>query len=272
MRSLVRHAACVAASLAALGACAPAPISDDGYRLVFDDHFDGTAPDPAVWATAPFGGSLPATVADGALTLRATAANDHQWGYLASTGPRVDGEPNYPFGWAWEEGYFEARIRYTDNPWSWPSFWLYSMAKSEAWPGEECSRLTAEWNIMENGVQNGDGTRPARSWYFTALHRNTTDNTPDGYCGQPDTQRTFSVRSNGSDLSGWHIWAGRWTADELCTYVDGLQIQCMAPYDTTAQPMHLAFTIQYLRECAGCPARPPELEMQVDWVRVWQRP
>jgi hypothetical protein len=35
--------------------------------------------------------------------------------------------------------------------------------------------------------------------------------------------------------------------------------------------MHIVFTMLYLPTCAGCPARPPSLEMQVDWVRVWQR-
>jgi hypothetical protein len=261
----------IAVPTALLAACVPPAIERQAYEIVFTDGFDGEAPDPAVWATAPYGGSLPATVADGVLTIEATAANDYRWGYLASTGPRLEDDPNYPFGHAWQEGYVEARIRYTDNAWSWPSFWLFSMAKTEAWPEEDCSQLTSEWNVMENGVQNVDGTRPARNWYFTALHRNTTDNTDDGYCAQADTQSTYSEEFPTTDLSAWHVWAGKWTAGELCTYLDDVEIQCMEPYDTTDQLMHLTFTMQYLARCDGCPPRPSELELQVDWVRVWRK-
>jgi hypothetical protein len=123
---------------------------------------------------------------------------------------------------------------------------------------------------MENGVPNADGTQPASSWYFTALHRNTSDGTDDGYCGIPDEYRSAIQDFTGTDLSDWHTWSGHWTAGELCTYLDGVEIQCAAPWDSTAQPMHLTFTMQYLAQCAGCPARPPKLEMQVDWVRVFQ--
>ena len=86
---------CVAALLT-LVACAPAPVAGGGYRLVFHDDFDGAAVG-GIWAPAPFGGSLPATVRNGALTLTTTAANDYYWGYVASTGPRLDTEPSYPF-------------------------------------------------------------------------------------------------------------------------------------------------------------------------------
>jgi beta-glucanase (GH16 family) len=253
-------------------ACAPAPgpVRDSSYHLVFSDGFDGSAPNPDIWATAPYGSSLPPTVTNGVLTLKATAANDYMWGHIASTGPRSDTEPSYPRQRSWREGYFEARIRYTDSPWAWPAFWLFSMAKAEAWPDENCWFLNSEWDIMENGVQNSDGTRPANSWYFTSLHRNTKDGTADGYCGQSDTERGYG-KDLTPKLSDWHVWAGLWTADGLCTYLDDVPVQCVEPFDSTSQAMHLTFTMQYLSECTGCPSRPNELAIQVDWVRVWQK-
>jgi hypothetical protein len=247
----------------------PAPLRGTDYRLDFADDFTGPTPNPAVWVTAPFGNSLPATVSDGRMTLTTNQANEYRWAYIASTGPRSDGEPSYADPRAWQEGYFEARIRYTDNPWSWPAFWLFSMAKTEAWPGEDCSVLDAEWDIMENGTPHG---KPARSSYNTTLHRNTSDGTDDGYCGSPDELRKFSRDFTGTDLSDWHVWSAHWDPDTFCTYLDGVEIQCMEPYDSTHQPMHLTFTMQYLGWCEGCPPRPPELEMQVDWVRVWRTP
>jgi hypothetical protein len=225
-----------------------------------------------VWVTAPFGDSLSPTVEDGAMTIRTTEANDYMWGYVASTGPRSESEPNYRNPRAWEEGYFEARIRYTDNPWSWPAFWLFSMNKTEAWPESDCSELTAEWDIFDNGIQNVDGSHPATDWYWTGLHRNTTNNTPEGYCNTGDEQRTHGQNVGHTDPPDWHTWSGYWTSDRLCTYLDGELLQCTEPYDTTSQPMHLVFTIKYLPRCETCGPRPPELEMQIDWVRVWQAP
>jgi hypothetical protein len=247
----------------------PAPIRGTDYRLDFADDFGGTTASSQVWATAPFGNSLPVTVGDGAMTLTANAANEYRWAYIASTGPRQDGEPSYPAAEAWQEGYFETRLRYTDNAWSWPAFWLFSMAKTEAWPGENCDHLDAEWDIMENGTPH---QRPANDFYYTTLHRNTSDGTADGYCGQPDEHRKFVEDFTGTDLSDWHVWSAHWGPDTFCTYLDGVEIQCMEPYDSTHQPMHLIFTMQYLGWCEGCPPRPDELEMQVDWVRVWQAP
>ena len=252
-------------------ACAPPPIADDGYELVFRDEFDGDSLS-GIWATAPFGGSLPPTVGNGVMTIWAAASNDYQWGYVASTGPRSSTEPSYPWAQSWLYGYFEARIRFTDSAWAWPAFWLFSMAKSEAWPGENCSRLNAEWDIMENGIGNreGDGGRPASRSTYSVLHRNTTDNTDDGYCGIPDEMRLFSTDFTDVDLSQWHTWAGHWTGAELCTYLDDQLLGCVEPYDSTAQRMHIVFTMLYLNQCIVCPARPTGLAMQVDWVRVWQ--
>jgi len=246
----------------------PAPISGTDYRLDFADDFDGTAPDP-LWVVAPFGDPLPVTVGGGLMTLTANKGNGYRWGYVASTGSRRDGEPSYPDARAWQEGYFETRLRYTDNPWSWPAFWLFSMAKTEAWPGEDCSVLDAEWDIMENGSPHG---KAARDQYYTTLHRNTSDGTDDGYCGTPDEHRKFGKDFTGTDLSDWHVWSAHWAPGTFCTYLDGVEIQCMEPWDSTHQPMHIIFTMQYLGWCEGCPARPDELQMQVDWVRVWQAP
>jgi hypothetical protein len=272
IRRLVRH---VGPCLALLGlavapsGCAPAPISGGGYELVFRDEFDDTSLSP-LWAPSPVGGSLPPEVGWGVMTIRTTADNGYQWGVVASTGPRVATEPNYPFLASWQEGYFEARVRYSNEAWAWPAFWLFGGAKVEAWPGEDCRYLNAEWDIMENGVQNDDGNHPANAWSFTALHRNTTDGTDDGYCGQPDVQQSYGQHHPGEDLSDWHVWGGLWIDDLLCTYLDGEVIGCMAGYDSTSQAMHIVFSILYLKECAGCGERPPELWLQVDWVRVWQ--
>ena len=250
-------------------ACGPAPVADQGYVMVFREEFDGQHLRP-VWQTDPLGTPLRPEVGNGVLTLRSRTANANTWGIVGSTGPRAADGSGYPDAESWHYGYFEARIRYTDNRWVWAGFWMLSMAKTNAWPGEDCRHLNAEWDIMENGAQGIEGAHPAASWSFTALHRNTSDSTADGYCGIPDVQRTHGTEHADKDLSDWHVWSGHWTEDEVCTYLDGVELNCMPPYDSTHQPMHLVLSIDYLHRCTGCPPKPAELVMQVDWVRVWQ--
>lgn len=257
-------------SMSTIASCAPPPVAGTGYELVFQDEFDDGSVG-AIWATAPFGGSLPPVEGNGVMTVWSAAANSSYWGYVASTGPRIDTEPSHPFAHAWRYGYFEARIRFTDSDWAWPAFWLFSLAKTEAWPGENCNLLNAEWDIMEGGIGNADGQWPASRATYAVLHRNTTDNTADGYCGLPDQQRQLRTTFPDVDLSQWHTWAGRWTAGELCTYLDDELLGCLEPYDSTPQPMHLVFTMQYLQDCVDCGPRPDALAMDIDWVRVWQQ-
>jgi beta-glucanase (GH16 family) len=242
----------------------------DGYEVVWEDEFDML--DTSVWNTTPYGGSLPATVTDGVMTVRATTANSSHWGHVTSLGQRRTTEPSYPDAMAWEEGYFEARIRYSASEWAWPAFWLFSMSKAEAWPYENCppgGELTSEWDIFENRTWGGLPTTVHD--YSTALHRNTSDGTTDGYCGVKDEQKAQGAQLPDVDLSAWHVWGARWTATELCTYLDGVQLLCTTPYDSTPQPMHLNFTMAYIATCPTCGPKPPELTMDVDWVRVWQK-
>jgi len=76
---------------------------------------------------------------------------------------------------------------------------------------------------------------------------------PAGRCGSRGSPYGRSCHARGAELP------------------DDVLVHCLTPYDSTAQPMHLVLSIGSLGACAGCPPRPPELEMQVDWVRVWQR-
>lgn len=252
-------------------ACEPPPIAGQGYQIVFEDQFDGPTLDP-IWQNAPFGGGAPATVSSGAMVLTSTPT---AWAYAGSTGPRQAQEPNYPSAAAWEQGYFEARLRFTDDPWAWPAFWLFSMAKTEAWPEVICpptGEYTSEWDMMEGGLNNTDGTRPASRSTYSVLHRNTEAGSSGPWCGVEDTSASIHHLSPTVNLADWHTWGGLWTEDQVCLYLDDAQIGCLPTYDTTAQPMHLIFTINFAGLCGSCPPKPAQLQMEVDWVRVWQKP
>lgn len=251
------------------------------WGIVFEDDFsNATKSLTETWSTRPpfttyHPGSV--TAANGLITLKTGTISNYEWAHISTDGPRSSTEPNYPKMKAWREGYFEARIRYTDSEWSWPAFWLFSASKVEAWPGENCPAkggfYNAEWDMMENGVQNGWQHRPASSWYVRVIHKNTSDGTSDGYCGTPDEDRQFAKDYTGqAKLSDWHTWGGRWIGDELCTYLDNQLINCITAFDTMRQPMVMNIDIAFLGNCPSwCGTKPKELELQVDWVKVWQR-
>jgi len=277
--------------LAAVGGCAePAPIEGRGYSQVWADQFNYTsqAQMGQEWElNAPFTGPPDAssitfrTEGDARYVRLLTGEfRDWEWSYISTAGPRrASPEPNYTAPRAWEGGYFEARIRYSPNQWAWPSFWLFSRAKTENWPNVVCppwAPLNSEFDILDSG--RFDTSTWTRDHYHGAIHRNTPAN--GTWCGVADQQYTFAEsRLQGMDLTQWHVWSGRWIqrwdgTGQACTYVDGIEIGCAPTFDTTNQPMVVNFTIQGngQRVCAGCvpPAGTPNAYMDIDWVRVMQ--
>lgn len=272
-RRRLRLPVLAAVALALLLACAPAPIIEQGggYEIVFEDTFDGPELGP-LWHQPPTVSGPAPTVSGGAMVLTANATGH---GEATSTGPRLADEPNYPFAASWQYGYFEARLRFTDDPYAWPLFWMFSMAKSEAWPEEICphegGEYTSEWNILEGGLNNQDGSQRASRSVHSVVHRNTRNGSVGPWCGVEDERRFVHHRSPTVNLAEWHTWGGMWTEDEVCLYLDDAEVGCMETYDTTAQPMHLILSIKYHGLCGNCPPRPAQLQMEVDWVRVWQK-
>lgn len=259
------------------------PQLSGAWNVVFSDDFsNATKSLTETWSThPPFTTHFPSsvTITNGVMSLKTGQLTNYEWAHVSTDGPRATGEPNYPKMKAWREGYFEARIKYTDSEWSWPAFWLFSASKVEAWPGENCPAnggfYNAEWDMMENGVQNGWQHRPAGNWYMRVIHKNTTDNTADGYCGVKDEDKQFAKDFTGQKkLSDWHTWGGRWIGNQLCTYLDNELLNCETAFDTFNQPMVINIDIAYLGEScpSWCPRpKPTQLELQVDWVKVWKK-
>jgi hypothetical protein len=261
---------------------------ENGYVLVWADEFDGTALDPE-WETHPPSQPAPdpdeLVVSAGTLKLRST--DPEHWSAITTLGPRQPSEPNYPSPISFEEGYFEARLRYTDDGYSFPAFWLLSSAAGEAFgdPDAHCPTLVSELDVMEGLVPTGVTGRPQRVTH--TLHRNTRllAQDPDGSCGQPDEVNDPPILTEalaGVSLHDWHVWAARWTADEVCWYLDREEVGCAPTFDSTAQPMHLLLsTGWYITDeepCrawlygTNCPPLPEFTEIEVDYVRAWQTP
>lgn len=203
--------------------------------------------------------------------------------------PARHGQPSYPSYLSFEEGYFEARLRYSDNGYSFPAFWLFSTAVVEAqtvWPdprdnGSHCPTLASEIDIMEGVVPTGIADKTER--VTGTLHRNTRIWAGELTCGEADTVAdppNARHATNDEVLHDWHVWSARWTADEVCWYLDREQYACQPTYDSTAQPMHILLSAAWYKEepcrmwlygaADNCPPTPDFTEMEVDYVRVWE--
>lgn len=254
----------------------------NGYEVVFFDDFDGPRLDPlwethTPWMAEPVSENI--RICQSCLSLRSYSTNAAYRPGVTTRGPYVGASPpHYTDPLTWQEGFFEARICYTDDGWNHSGFWLYSMAYAQTWPqSKPCPTLCAEIDIMETlvpvGFPNGFDQRN-----FHTVHRNTPANGSEN-CSTPDTSVVaYTLRGSGPRLDAWHVWACRWTASTLFFYLDGEQVASHPTYDSTAQPMGLLFTSGYEVDDktwlypGGMPPQPPRLEMRVDWVRVWQIP
>jgi Glycosyl hydrolases family 16 len=241
----------------------PAPIAGRGYRLVFDDEFDGPLDVgergrrwcPHLWYDK--------------------AAEPRQYGqrdsclYLRSF--RDAGWPDCNLTTEWGDtrsgtffrgGYFEARIR---CPQAWSAFWLFSVKHSRGVAKNGPEDWAGEIDILET-----DSARPT-SVYGT-LHRNTSG---PRYGGPPDKTNA----SNGHDVhrgvfDDWHSYGVLWTREEVVWFFDDREVSRTPSFESTWQEMFLILGLGK----GGVDGGPPPasdvqmIEMLVDWVRVWQQP
>ena len=75
-------------------------------------------------------------------------------------------------------------------------------------------------------------------------------------------------------MSQYHVYAARWTPTQISYYIDGQLQGSVAPFDSTSQPMHVMlynWTTDWESENVPNSSTQPELDVFVDWVRVWQQ-
>ncbi|MFF8511025.1 family 16 glycosylhydrolase [Streptomyces sp. NPDC015492] len=242
------------------------PTPSGPWRLVMSDDFDGDELDDRTWTTCydwNKGGCtnsgndelqwyLPeqVSVGDGELTLtaerRATRGSDDQtypWtSGMISTG-RDDwyAEPRRTFTY----GYFEAAIRIPAEAGMFPAFWMMP-----------ASRFTPpELDIMEFLA-----TTQEVSMYVHWREPDGDEERQSGTYGPVDFPARF------------HVFGLLWERDQLVWYVDDVErLRVTSPERIPHVPMEVLINL-----AVGVPKAPPDTvdsaRMQVDWVRVWQRP
>jgi len=225
--------------------------------MVFNDDFNTF--DPSAWNDHIwYGSAVPGTVfaQDGILHVQSRRADGWKGADAATDRKKT-----------WEYGYFEALMKWTGVPGTWPAFWLFSEAHRDG--QTSASLLTSEIDILE-----GDGTDV--KGYNTALHKNTGSGfgIPDQFSPSNNWHQDLGL---GDIADGWHTYGLLWTPTSVTWYLDGQAIASSAPYpNSTNQPMFMVLSMWdggALTGSASPPASSPDLlDSQFDWVRVWQKP
>jgi hypothetical protein len=235
----------------------PSPIAGKGYRETFSDEFDVL--DHAVWTRNVWWDSPVAAdelyARDGVLHLVSRRSRGYPGVATTTYEPARGARQKRTF----RLGYFEARVKIPQGNGSWPAFWLYSKGQAD---GTTSANLpNSEIDIFDLG----EGQR----LYFGGVHKNT-----NSCCGVSDViSPEENWRELRYDLSArWHTFSALWTASAVTFYIDARRVMRSAAWASTNQEHLLIFD-----EWTGGWGRPVDsstpdvLDLQVDWVRVWQK-
>ncbi len=223
------------------------------WNLKLNDNFDGSTLDTSIWSTGWHGSGITppnqsqelacydpnqVVLDNGILRLKidvkATNCN--------GTRPYISGAINTENKRAYSYGYFEARIwldASSNAVYNWPAWWL----NGDSWP------TTGEVDIME-GLS---GTARA-NWHG------------------PEGNGAGYELGNGGVMGGWHVFAAEWAPGKMVSYYDGKLLGSYSSNsNVTSAPQYLILMAQMSpQDRYGGPIKAPS-EMDIDYVRVWQR-
>lgn len=287
---------------------AAVPAHADGWDLVFDDEFDGTAVDTAHWQEWPWSCNrynhctpVPPTVHDGAVDFE-TRYTDDGWtiGNPLSTGacisPKTNGTLNrrgvtcsgadgsIPMLFGFRYGRAEARIKTDGTQWS--AFWAKGNTRAR-------DRTQASW-FPEVDIQE------TCTWEDCPKDTTTTNihlwRTAHPASDEPDhrTVRTVLDRYGRPLQSGWHVYGMEWTPTSMVFTIDGTPTARVTlddgnfnryvwtggaadmagvGADILRQPLYLILNGGVnISRVTDPSAYRQGVHTYVDWVRVWRDP
>ena len=252
-------------ALTQAAATSPSIVAPDGYKLVWNDEFDKAgAPSSSEWwyetgaggwgnnelqeyvAGSKDGNQL-ASISDGTLKIKAQKIG----GTVYSI--RMNTKSSWTYGW------FEAKIKVSDVPGSWPAFWMMPQ-NFKSWPDD------GEVDIMEYAVSTQGKDKSSSS-----IHCKSYNHTIG-------TGKTH-VQPVSNAAGEFHVYACEWTKDGFKFYIDGKQHHSFANdgkgnYSTWPfyNPFYLKLNMAWggnmggsVNE-SGLPA-----VYEIDYVRVFQK-
>ncbi len=235
-----------------------------GYRLAWNDEFNGTALDDVAWKIidAPNRGGVASpqsvSVRDGALRLTSftDAAGVHHTGIITS-------KELYTYG------YFEARLRPSEKGGHWCAFWLSSPTIGN--PIGDPGTAGVEIDVIEHRVENRERYDLSN---MTFMNLNW-----DGFGAYWQREgRLTALPGNAPVQDAWHTYAVLWTDAGTVFYVDGVALwKTAAAISHRSEFLVFSCEVQNNSWAGWIPAggygtrATSTTGMQVDWVRIWQQ-
>lgn len=208
-------------------------LADGGYKLVFEDNFNGDSLDTTKWKAgydgenhvrrAAYVETTPDTlfVKDGTLTIRTHYKTDGQYGegwytsWVESATNPEKGHVSAPEGYegfSAKYGYFEARCIAPPCEGIWSAFWLMP---------DEGSGMTSN-DVMNTGSDGVEVDIMESPWYYSGFfNRNSNMHVlhGDGY-SNTKSQKSDNIRVSNM-YSKFHTYGVMWTPEEYIFYIDG---------------------------------------------------
>ena len=257
-------------ALTQAAATSPSIVSPDGYKLVWNDEFDKAGAPSNEWSYETGNGNggwgnnevqyyVPcsvegtqlATVSGGTLKIKAQKIGGTVYSIRMNTTQ------------SWTYGWFEAKLKVTDVPGSWPAFWM--MPKNfNSWPRD------GEVDIMEYAISTQGKDKSSSSIHCDAYnHLNSTGKT--------------HVQPVSNAATEFHVYACEWTKDGFKFYIDGKQHHSFANdgkgnYSTWPfyNPFYLKLNLAWGGNMGIGPNKKPDDSLlpavyEIDYVRVFQK-
>ena len=220
-----------------------------GYKLFWEDHFNGDKLDTTKWEVRGVGPRAlgfvspeAVKVEDGYLKLSAFVKDDKI--LISAVGTQKHFMTKY--------GYFECRAQLQKSAGVWAAFWIQS---TEIAKGEDPAKFGAEIDILE---------------FFKKLGTDIVSHNVHWAYG-PNQQTTRGMQSYLKGVSeGFHTFALEWTPDKYCFFIDGYKF-----YEVTVGISHIE---EYMILSMELPSKPEELKSAVfpdvfivDYVKVYKK-
>lgn len=269
------------AQLTSFALALPASVAQaSGWKLVFEDNFDGPSLDRNKWATRfIFSGETLDRLNDELQRYRDNNNHIIHDGQLELVARQV-GAKEFESGMirsiqTFYYGYFETRVFLPKGRGVWPAFWLnpdYDKNGKLNWP--------PEIDIFEYVVNGKDDTE---SMVHSEVHSDAPPNskdpaTPYLYSDPQYNLRWKSYVSNSPLNEAWHVFGLMWAPDKVSVFLDGRRIytrdfKWINKDGTLAAPAHILLNFAIGGQWAGRygvdEANFPQA-LKVDYVRVCQ--
>ena len=225
-----------------------------GWKLVFEDEFEGTEVDTNKWYRPHFALKEPTLIkpdGEGHLVIHMTKDETGKLpnGYLFSV-------PEY------ECGYYEARLKFTTEPGWWSASWIYGGSNQNPFlDGMEIDTVEDFYTRLRD-----DHFLKDRMAHSVHMH-----------VGSHTSSCQLHTEVEGP-VDGWHTIACKWDPLSLSFYLDGRLTGSMTAFNAGAciRPLHAILSSERRRQdmdkWMGGNAKPGAVEGKyiVDWVRIYR--